>query len=203
MSWRKLLLIELLILLIIALVLAAGATQAGRWLERADALHAADAIIILGGEHRAFYRTQEALALYEAGYASTVVFSGGTLLGAGLVCSSAALSLEAATTLGFDADAAVVVDGSQSTYDEANNIERLVNDRGWQRVILITNSYHTRRAGQTFQARMPTVEVLVRPAPTPDYDATRWWQSESGLQSVVNELIKLGFYWYQYDISPL
>ena len=40
-------------------------------------------------------------------------------------------------------------------------------------------------------------------APDPNYDAGRWWQTEEGLVAVVNEVIKLGFYWARYGITPL
>jgi hypothetical protein len=30
----------------------------------------------------------------------------------------------------------------------------------------------------------------------------RWWRTEDGLVSVLNELIKLGFYWANYGIRP-
>jgi len=40
-------------------------------------------------------------------------------------------------------------------------------------------------------------------APDPRYDASRWWRTEEGLVAVVNEVIKLGFYWVRYGIAPI
>lgn len=67
-------------LLGLALVVVALMLGAGRFLVSQDHLSPADAIVVLGGEDHGFPRTRHAMYLFQAGYAPTVVFSGGTLL---------------------------------------------------------------------------------------------------------------------------
>ena len=158
--------------------------------------------LALGGEDHGFPRTRHALDLFRAGYAPTVVFSGGTLKDAGLACSSAQLSLEAARQLGLPSRSAVIAPEAQSTYDEALNLRTMAQEHEWQTLILVTDAFHTRRAARTFRAVMPGVSVRVSAAPDPRYDPVNWWRTENGLVSVFTELIKLIFYWTKYGIRP-
>jgi len=174
----------------------------GHFLTAVDTFSQADAIVVLGGESSNFFRVQHAVDLFNEHYAPLVVFSGGTLADAGLACSSAQLSLEAAQKLGLPGNAVVIAEGAQSTYDEAVNIHRLVQQHGWQSLIIVTDLFHTRRAARTFRSLLPDITIYVSPAPDPRYDASRWWQNEHSLVAVFNEVLKLIFYWFKYGIAP-
>lgn len=191
-----LLLGELLLLVVFMFIV-------GRFLAVDEPVSEADAIVVLGGECGEFPRVEYGLELYNAGYASVVVFSGGTMQSAGLACSSGHLSMEAAQQLGLPANAAVIADGAQSTYDEAVNLRRLTKQHGWQTLIVVTSPFHTRRAGRTFRSLLPNATIYVSSAPDPDQDAGRWWQNEDDLVTVVNEVLKLAFYWAKYGIAPV
>jgi uncharacterized SAM-binding protein YcdF (DUF218 family) len=191
---------HLLGLALVALALMLGAA---RFLVSQDSLSPADAIVVLGGEDHGFPRTRHALDLFRAGYAPTLVFSGGTLKDAGLACSSAQLSLEAAQQLGLPAGSAVIAPEAQSTYDEALNLRALAREHKWQTLILVTDAFHTRRAARTFRTLLPDTAIQVSAPPDPRYDPARWWRTEDGLVSVFNELIKLGFYWANYGVRPI
>ena len=172
----------------------------GHFLTAVGTLTPADAIVVLGGGHpdRAHY----AVALFEQGFAPWVVFSGGTLHNTGLACSTAELSLEAAQELGLPADVVIIADEAQSTYDEAVNLASMARAHHWRSLIVVTSPFHTRRAARTFGALLPGVAIQVTAAPDPRFDPGRWWATEEGLVSVFNELLKLGFYWARYGISP-
>jgi uncharacterized SAM-binding protein YcdF (DUF218 family) len=183
------------------LVIGAFVLTVGRFLTAADPPGRADAIVVLGGGDP--NRVYHAVSLFDQGFAPTVVFSGGQLKDVGLACSSAQLSLEAARELGLPEGAAIIAPEAQSTYDEAVNLRRLSEERGWRALIVVTDPFHTRRAGRTFRALLPGVTVHVSAAPNPDHDPARWWQNEYGLLAVVDETIKLAFYWVKYGIAPL
>nr|HID15072.1 YdcF family protein [Anaerolineae bacterium] len=193
------------IALLLAGLLALGVftITVGHFLATEDAFSQADAIVVLGGEDGSFFRVRHAMELFNAGHAPVVVFSGGTLKDAGIACSSAQLSLEAAQQLGLPAEATVIADGAQSTYDEAVNIRRLARQRRWRSLIIVTDLFHTRRAARTFRTLLPAITIYVSAAPDPRYDASRWWQNEHSLVAVFNEMIKLGFYWLKYGITPV
>lgn len=190
--------------LLLAGLLAVGVSvvRMGHLLTFADAPSAADAIVILGGESESYSRTRQAVELFNQGYAPRVVFSGGTMRDFGLACSSAQFSLEAAQELGLPKSSVVISDEAQSTYDEAVNLARLARERGWRSLIVVTDPFHTRRAGRTFRTLMPGVSIYIRAAPDPRFDPGHWWRTEEGLVAAVNEVLKLVFYWVNYGISP-
>ncbi len=191
-----------LALLVAGVALGGCTLRAGRFLTVDDPLplSPADAIVVLGGGDSS--RARHGVALFERGVAPLVVFSGGTLQDVGLACSSAQLALEDARALGLPEGAALIAPEAQSTYDEALNLRALARERGWCSLVVVTDPLHTRRAARTFRALLPGVEVYVSAAPSDLYDPARWWETEHGLVGVVNELLKLGFYWIEYGISP-
>jgi len=178
-------------------------TTVGHLLAIEDAFSQADAIVVLGGDGASFFRIQQGVGLFNEGYAPVIVFSGGTLKDAGIACSSAQLSLEAAQELGLPAEATIIADGAQSTYDEAVNLRHLAQQHRWHGIIIVTDLFHTRRAARTFRTLLPDTTIYLSAAPDPNYDASRWWQTEEGLVAVFNEVIKLGFYWAKYRITPI
>jgi len=200
---RCLLLAAVTLLALVGLGLALRG--AGRFLALDDdlaplAAHPPDAIVVLGGGDSS--RARHGVALFERGVAPLLVFSGGTLQDVGLACSSAQLALEDAQALGLPEGAALIAPEAQSTYDEALNLRALARERDWRSLVVVTDPLHTRRAARTFRALLPGVEVYVSAAPSDLYDPARWWQTEHGLVGVVNELLKLGFYWAKYSIRP-
>jgi len=206
------LLSSIALLLAALLVLGVFTITAGHFLTAVDAFSQADAIVVLGGDGGNFFRVQQGVALFNQGYAPLVVFSGGvSQKDAGLACSSAELSLEAAQELGLPDGAAIIASGAQSTYDEAVNLRRLAQQHHWHSLIIVTDLFHTRRAARTFRTLLPDTTIYACPepsrrvsaAPDPNVDAARWWRTEEGLVAVFNEVIKLGFYWARYGIAPV
>ena len=172
----------------------------GHFLTAVDTVSPANAIVVLGG---GVDRVQQAVDLFNEGYAPVVVFSGGvSLKDAGLACSSAQLSLEAAQELGLPNSAAIIASGAQSTYDEAVNLRRLAQQHRWHSLIVVTDLFHTRRAARTFRTLLSDTTIYLSAPPDPNVGASRWWQTEEGLVAVFNEVIKLAFYWTQYGITP-
>lgn len=188
----------------IVILVAAGVTliNLGRFLDVSVEAQPANALFVMGGEGQRFMRTQHAIALYEANVAPHVVMSGGTLLDAGVACTSTALSVEAARELGLSEDALILSGEAQSTYDEAVNLAALAEERGWESIGLVTDRFHTRRSLATMRELMPGVALYASAPDDPYFRAGRWWSTEQGLVYVVNELLKLGFYWAQYGIRP-
>jgi uncharacterized SAM-binding protein YcdF (DUF218 family) len=203
MNCKGCLLSGVALLLVGLLALGVFAITVGHFLTAVDAFSQADAIVILGGDGGSFFRVQQGVDLFNEGYAPVLVFSGGTLKDAGIACSSAQLSLEAAQQLGLPTGAAIIASGAQSTYDEAVNIRRLVQQHRWHSLIIVTDLFHTRRAARTFRTLLPDTTVYLNAAPDPNVDASRWWQTEEGLVAVFNEVIKLAFYWVKYGIAPV
>jgi uncharacterized SAM-binding protein YcdF (DUF218 family) len=58
-----------------------------------------------------------------------------------------------------------------NTYDEARLVAQLLKEKGWKRVILVSDPTHLRRAAATF--KKAGVPVLCSPCRNPEYDITR------------------------------
>ena len=175
----------------------------GRYLDATVTPAQADAIVVLGGEGGGFMRTRHAVALYAAGVAPVVVFSGGTLASTGIACTSTALSVEVASGLGIPEQAMILAPEAQSTLDEAANLRTLAEAEGWTTLLVVTDRFHTRRARQTLAAYLPGVSIQASAPDDPLYSPARWWSNERSLVFAVNELLKLGFYWINYGIRPI
>lgn len=83
------------------------------------------------------------------------------------------------------------------------NVGRLARQRGWDSLIIVTEPYHARRASRTFHTFLPETTIYVSPSPDDDFNPDRWWQDEHSLISVIDETLKLGFYWINYGIAPV
>lgn len=194
------------VLVVMAVGLATGAIAArnlGRFLDVTTEARPVDAIVVMGGEGGRYVRTQHAVELHNSGFAPVVVFSGGTLLDAGLACSSTELSLDAAEKLGLPAKAIVLSGEAQSTYDEAENIAVLAKQEEWESLILVTDRFHTRRSLQTMRWAMPEHTIYASAPLDSRFDADKWWGNEHGLVFAINELLKLVFYWREYGVHPV
>jgi uncharacterized SAM-binding protein YcdF (DUF218 family) len=192
-------------LIVGAVITWAGLANLGRFLDASEDIATAspaDAILVMGGEGGRYTRTEHAIELYERGMAPVVVFSGGTLLGAGLACTSTELSVDAAASLGLPNDAIIVSGEAQSTYDEALNFAKLAAENNWQSLVLVTDRFHTRRSLRTLQTAMPEQKIVASSPQDPRFDADRWWSNEHGLVFAVNEALKLGYYWRTYGVRP-
>lgn len=60
-------------------------------------------------------------------------------------------------------------------------------------VILVTSSYHTRRARMIFDAAMPNIQFLVT-SPPEDRLKAQWWRDQRSAQLAVLEGFKFAFY---------
>ncbi|MBD3384177.1 hypothetical protein GF407_04540 [candidate division KSB1 bacterium] len=162
----------------------------------------ADAVICLGGEGGDFFRTRKAVGLWQQGYTPVVVFSGGTLSSMGIECSSARLSMQSAMELGLPQDAMILLDGSQSTLDEAVKTDSLCRASGWNHILVVTGTFHSRRTLRTFEKKVQDCQISLVIAPNPFFDPQRWYQYENSLVSVFSETVKWGYYIVTYGIWP-
>ncbi|MCE2489337.1 MAG: YdcF family protein [Anaerolineae bacterium] len=157
-----------LALLLIAILLPALAVVL---YSRVDQAAPADVIVLLGAGLEPGDRPSRAMArrvrhvagLLQRGLASHVICSGGT--GAGRSRSEAAVCGEILQGQGVPADAILLEEGSHSTEENARFSQALIEARGWQRVILVSDGYHLLRARWLFERIGQP--VLTSPAPDP------------------------------------
>ncbi len=149
----------------------------------------ADAILVLGGESQA--RPVAAARLYREGVASKVF-----IIGRG----DHETNRRALLSGGVPEDRITTEKESKSTLENADFAKPLLEAAGVRRVLLVTSSFHARRALATFQQRNPGIEFGVTTS------RIGWWDTPPGRNQEDEwariEMWKIPAYWIFHGITP-
>jgi uncharacterized SAM-binding protein YcdF (DUF218 family) len=88
-------------------------------------------------------RTQHAIALYQAGYAPSLILCGGV---GNNPPSEAEVMRRIAVGAGVPADALVLEDQSHSTEENLASAKKLMDARGWHSAVIVSDPFHLYRA---------------------------------------------------------
>jgi uncharacterized SAM-binding protein YcdF (DUF218 family) len=161
---------------------------------REDVLQAADAIVVIGGDHKP-ERIKRAVELYQAGYAPLVVISAGTEVMEGVErLAEAEVMRRQALTLGLPESVLLIEAQSQSTFQNAYCTKTLVLAHHFKSILLVTSVYHSQRAGRIFgDVYGQDISIRVQPAAQ---DACRlcWWFQPDQVGVVLYEYYNWGRY---------
>jgi len=146
-----------------------------------------DALIVLGDDNYAADRAFHAAELYREGVAPVVVASGRMLRQNFSISDVMEHDLE---SFGVPAKSVVKLSHrAQNTRDEAAEVARLIQARGWKRVLVVTSNYHARRARFIYERSLPaSVTLRVSGARDSEFDPSGWWQSRQGQKLFFSEL---------------
>ena len=203
-SWRRRLCIAVLILAAWSL-LAWGAAEA--LIVRAELEHA-DALVVLSGSSAYVERTQAAAQLWREGRAPVMLLTNDPMLSGWIEAehrnpSFVVLATEELRSAGVAADRIEVLPQSvSSTYEEAVALRDYARARGLRSILVVTSSYHSRRALWTLRRvfQGSGIEVgLYAVAPGEQMPApATWWWHPFGWQVVALEYVKLIYYLLSY-----
>lgn len=138
-----------------------------RWLKVADTLEQADVIVVLAGGNG--MREDHAASLYQQGYAPIIVISEAMAEVAGHTIDLARLASWNLKQHGVPRAAIWRMAGRvKSTRDEATRFAELARSQHWNKVILVSDAYHSRRVVRTFRRslvteRPRTIRVMMAP----------------------------------------
>ena len=199
-----------LILRIVQLFLAAAVVGlliflpfAGRFLRRSDELQHADVIMVLGGAR--VERWLEAVDLFKEGWAPAMVISPGIVppLETELQAKGVKypregdLARDAVLSLGVPGSVVTVLPGGvDNTAAEAAALRRAYPAGSLHSVIVVTSSYHLRRAGYAFRRefRRDGVQIIMRPSRYDEAVPGRWWTRRKDIRYMLSELPKFAAY---------
>src|SRR5262249_32044831 len=78
---------------------------------------------------------------------------------------------------------------AENTREEAMALRPLAIERKWRRVIVVTSSYHTRRARYVFAHVFPaSIAVRVSGAKDGDFDPDSWWERRVSIKRFATEV---------------
>ena len=195
-------------LLLVGYVARANVLSAmGHALVRSDTLEKADALVVLSGGTPE--RELAAADLFLSGWAPRVLVTRVIERPAMKVLIARGVNAE----LGFDRQlrylrelgvpaAALVPLPSpvETTADEAELVARWTREHKARRLIVVTSSFHTTRAGYIFAWALngQNVRVLMHSATLTPFDPDTWWHTRPGLLVGLTEWQKTAFYRLQY-----
>ncbi len=163
---------------------------AGEALVTNESPRASDAIAVLGDDNYNGDRASRAAELLKAGWAPRVVASGRYLRP---YVSIADLEQHDLRDRGVPASAIVrFPHRAADTREECAALSQLFAQHGWKQVMIVTSSYHTRRAEYICSRLLqPRTELRVIAAPDYEYQPDSWWETRQGIKIYFHEI--LGF----------
>jgi uncharacterized SAM-binding protein YcdF (DUF218 family) len=146
--------------------------------------HPADLILILGGGDQDL-RYWNGVRLMQEGYAHHLildVFEKGVTFGNSDI--DLARDFVNRTSPG---QSTVCPLPENSTYDEARYIEPCLVASEAKSILVVTSEYHTRRAREILQDRLPQYQFSFYAAPDPYFFGTRWWTNRQWAKTTLSE----------------
>jgi uncharacterized SAM-binding protein YcdF (DUF218 family) len=149
----------------------------------------ADAIVaISGGDTTA--RANEAIHLYQQGWASKLIFSGAAQDKSGP--SNAEVMRQTALQAGVPAGSIIIEEEGETTKQNAENTQDIFQQKDIKSVIVVTSAYHQRRAGLEFDKRSSgVVQVRNHPVASDKQWSGWWWLTPTGWYLAVTEFVKI------------
>ncbi len=182
---------------------------AARWLDVGGPPQKADAVVLLNGSLNS--QPFVAAALVHGGWAPVILLNpvaAHPSQVSGAVPPSFEINAKVLAYGGVPRERIVPMDSAvKTTFDEAQAVADYLAHHPAQRLLIVTEGPHTRRARWIFQhvlAGRP-VEIVMVSAPADEFDNENWWRSEVGFLFVVSEYFKLFYYglhygWLGYEI---
>jgi uncharacterized SAM-binding protein YcdF (DUF218 family) len=150
----------------------------------------ADAIVVLAGDSDGS-RVERAVELFHQGYSSKLVISGGSIY---RETTWASLIRQRALELGVPAEAILMQDRSATTWEDAYYSAALLQTIGAKKVLVVTSSWHSRRAISCFHKADSSIEWISTPNVA---HSEGWWHDPNLTRAVISEVLK--FCWPEKD----
>ena len=148
----------------------------------------ADAVVaISGGDTSA--RAQEAIDLYQRGWAPLIIFSGAAADKSGP--SNAEVMRDQARNQGVSNSDIIIEEYGETTRGNAEKTLSIFATRQIRSAILVTSSYHQKRSILEFSHRAPDVDFRSRPASSDNQWSVWWWTSPYGWYLALSEVTKI------------
>ena len=178
-----------------------------RLFEVEDVSKGADAIICLSGGR--LTRVPKALKLWEEGYGDSLYLTEQKPSKSefnDLELSNLEFASEVAKRMRLNVNWSMLPSksgGATSTFDEAEDVLAFGIKNKWERIILVTDSYHTGRALLAFEKvfKGQEVKLQITGARNEIFNERNWWKTDSGILAYFSETIKYPIYWL-WDHEP-
>ena len=138
-------------------------------------------------------RVTQAIDLYRNGHAPHIVFSSGFVF----TMREAEVMKAVAVANGVPADAILLEEAASNTRENVLFTRRILDERGWSRVLLVSSPYHMRRALLTWRKLAPDVDVVATPVPESQFYAHRRGATLEQIRGLLHEVAAIVQYWWR------
>lgn len=186
-KWTGRLLVFVSVIVACYFMLPIGLNVAARQLVLNDPLTRADVIVALGGDKRC-EREKRAAELYLQGWASKVTVSGVQYAWG---VHTGDVGKRYVISLGVAEDDVLVIRDIWNTRTEADQLAKIMRERGWRTAIIVTSAFHSRRALYTIERAAPDLDFNSSPvaAVSPEWVPDNWWKRRGDAYVTTRELI--------------
>lgn len=138
-------------------------------------------------------RVQQAVALYQQGYAPHIIFSSGHTFAFRETDVMRAL----AVSLGVAPEAILLENQAGNTAENVQFTHQILQANRWTRILLVSAPYHMRRADLVWRKQAPDIHVVNTPIPLSrfygDGTAVQWHH----VQAILHEYLGMLYYWWR------
>jgi len=136
-------------------------------------------------------RVTQAVKLYQAGYAPRLIFSSGYVF----TLREAEVMKAVAVDNGVPPEAILLEEAAKNTHDNVRLTGQILDQHGWDSILLVSSPYHMRRATLTWQKLAPNVKVIPAPVPQSQFYFHERGASLEQIRGIVHEYLALADYW--------
>jgi uncharacterized SAM-binding protein YcdF (DUF218 family) len=164
------------------------------------------AIVILSGGRHAEYRMPKGLDMYKKGYADRLLLTTERRLNSKVAHlfpifptneqAFQKISREFNIQVKFEVVPSLKGGGATSTFDEAYDLLAFCSKEKLEHLIIVTSSFHTRRALYAFDKvfQGSGIRVEASAASNEDFTEENWWYSDRGISAYILEPVKFFVY---------
>lgn len=180
------------------LFLPAGLRAYAGWFRVDDPAPADAIVLLLGGESN---RPERAAELFREGIAPVILLGDSGRFGKSQR-SETGETVRILIAEGVPAEAIRVLPPPvvTSTFMEARAVRNYAVEHSLKRIVVVTTTFHTRRARWIFRRTLKGLPIDVRAAAArhPQFDESDWFHTDEGLVTYLDESIKTIYYWIVY-----
>ena len=159
-----------------------------------------DAVVAVSGDHS---RRRWAISLYQQGVAGLLIFNlSDTSYVFGLRMDPLSSVRQLAAYHHIPLDSIIINTDISSTWEDALATRETVKRLGLNSIVVVSSPFNMRRVYLTYRHLFSGLPVRMRfcsvPLENEKLSLENWWKRERELQLVVNEYLKIIFYYFKY-----
>ena len=135
-------------------------------------------------------RVERAVELYQAGYASRLVFSSGYTR----VFREPEVMRALAVSLGVPADAITLEETASNTYQNVQSVADILRRQGARSMLVVSSPYHMRRIALVVHRHAQDLEMIPAPVESPAFYAHTWGASLRQVRGLLHEYLGIFSY---------